>query len=117
MNWNVDLTGETALVIGGTKNIGLAVAQALQSAGAAIAVVGGSDQAALDTALELPDSGTYVFRLMADDGDLTSQADVTIEAPPFFNACSMGRRRGWIPRRGSSSSVCCDRSETKGRPS
>jgi len=52
MNWNIDLSGETALVFGGTKNIGLATAQALQSAGAAIAIVGGSDQAALDTALD-----------------------------------------------------------------
>jgi 3-oxoacyl-[acyl-carrier protein] reductase len=51
MNWNVDLTGETALVIGGTKNIGLSVAQALKSAGAKIAIVGGSDRAALDEAL------------------------------------------------------------------
>lgn len=51
MNYDIDLHGETALVIGGTRNIGLSVAEALQSAGAAVAVVGGSDAAALDSAL------------------------------------------------------------------
>jgi len=53
MSWNVDLQGETALVIGGTRNIGLSIAQALKSAGAAVAIVGGSDQTALDDALDV----------------------------------------------------------------
>ena len=48
---NVNLEGETALVVGGTRNIGLAVAQALQGAGAKACVVGGSDSAALANAL------------------------------------------------------------------
>jgi 3-oxoacyl-[acyl-carrier protein] reductase len=61
MNWNIDLGGETALVIGGTKNIGLAVAQALKSAGAAVAIVGGSDQAALDDALKTLGGGAIGF--------------------------------------------------------
>ncbi|HSG65952.1 MAG TPA: SDR family oxidoreductase, partial [Gammaproteobacteria bacterium] len=47
--------------IGGTKNIGLAVAQALKSAGAAVAIVGGSDQAALDAALDTLGSDTVGF--------------------------------------------------------
>ena len=57
MNWNVDLQGETALVVGGTRNIGLSIAQALQSAGAAVAIVGGSDQTALDESLDVLGAG------------------------------------------------------------
>jgi 3-oxoacyl-[acyl-carrier protein] reductase len=67
MNWNIDLTGETALVIGGTRNIGLSIAEALNSAGAAIAVVGSADQAALDNALDvLNKSGAKAIGHLAD---------------------------------------------------
>jgi len=70
MNWNVDLAGETALVIGGTRNIGLSIARALQSAGAAIAVVGGSDRAALDDALDtLGKDGGKPIGIIADVAD------------------------------------------------
>lgn len=67
MNWNIDLQGETALVIGGTRNIGLSIAQALQAAGAAVAIVGGSDQAALDNAVEtLSTSSGKTLGFLAD---------------------------------------------------
>lgn len=70
MSWNIDLEGETALVVGGTRNIGLSVAQALQSAGAAVFVVGGSDDAALETALAtLSASGGRAGGLIADVSD------------------------------------------------
>jgi 3-oxoacyl-[acyl-carrier protein] reductase len=52
MNWNVDLEGETALVTGGSRNIGLAVAEALRSGGARVCLVGLSDREALDAAVE-----------------------------------------------------------------
>jgi 3-oxoacyl-[acyl-carrier protein] reductase len=66
MNWNIDLQGETALVIGGTRNIGLSIARALQSAGATVAVVGSSDQAALDTALETLSKSGPAIGFLAD---------------------------------------------------
>jgi len=67
MNWNIDLTGETALIIGGTRNIGLSIAEALQSAGAAVAIVGSADQAALDSALDvLSRSGGQATGHLAD---------------------------------------------------
>ena len=47
----VDLNGETALVTGGSRNIGLSIAGALEGAGAKVCIVGGSDRAALDDAL------------------------------------------------------------------
>ena len=69
---SVDLTGETALVVGGTRNIGLAIAQALLGAGANVCVVGGSDSEALASALQL---------LGAQDGEATGLvADITDEA-------------------------------------
>lgn len=50
--WNVDLAGETALVTGGSRNIGLAVAEAFRAAGARVCIVGRADQVVLDAALE-----------------------------------------------------------------
>ena len=77
MTWNIDLNGETALVIGGTKNIGLAVAQALQSAGAAVAVVGGSDEPALDNALDtLGKEGGNVIGFLTDMSKEAAVKDV-----------------------------------------
>jgi 3-oxoacyl-[acyl-carrier protein] reductase len=57
MDWNIDLSGETALVVGGSRNIGLSIAAALKSAGAAVAIVGASDREALDSALGVLNEG------------------------------------------------------------
>ena len=51
-NSNVDLNSETAIVIGGTRNIGLAIAHAFLEVGAGVCVVGGSDSKALASALK-----------------------------------------------------------------
>ena len=68
----MNLEGETALVVGGTRNIGLAVAKALRGAGANVCVVGGSDSAALAHALT---------ELGAAEGKTTGLvADITDEA-------------------------------------
>ena len=48
----VDLKGETALVTGGSRNIGLAIAETLRAAGARVCLVGLSDQKTLDQAVE-----------------------------------------------------------------
>lgn len=47
-----DLRGETAIVTGGTRNIGLAIALSLARHGANVCVVGGGDKAALNQALD-----------------------------------------------------------------
>ncbi|MGI9260364.1 MAG: SDR family NAD(P)-dependent oxidoreductase [Gammaproteobacteria bacterium] len=68
----MNLEGETALVVGGTRNIGLAVAASLQDAGAKVCIVGGSDADALESALT---------DLNADNGGATGIiADISDEA-------------------------------------
>ncbi|QJQ97809.1 SDR family oxidoreductase [Halomonas sp. PGE1] len=52
MTWRMDLRGHSAVVTGGTRNIGLAIAEGLRHHGARVCIVGGTDQAALDRALE-----------------------------------------------------------------
>ncbi len=51
MNNQRNLSNEVALVTGGSRNIGLAIARALCASGARVCIWGGSDAAALDTAL------------------------------------------------------------------
>ena len=52
MNQQVDLTGQSAIVTGGSRNIGLAIASKLQKSGARVSIVAHSDQKTLNTALE-----------------------------------------------------------------
>lgn len=52
MSWNVDLGGETAIVTGGSRNIGLTIAEAFRSTGARVCIVGVSDRRALDAAVD-----------------------------------------------------------------
>ena len=66
MAYRIDLSNEVALVTGGSRNIGLAIATALHTAGARVCIWGGSDRAALDHALAAlgAGSGTAVGRLV-----------------------------------------------------
>jgi 3-oxoacyl-[acyl-carrier protein] reductase len=69
MSWSVDLRDETALVTGGSRNIGLAVAEALRSAGARVSLAGRSDRIALDQALAHLGAGDRAMGVLADVGD------------------------------------------------
>lgn len=72
-NWTTDLSGHCAVVTGGTRNIGLAIAQALHDCGAKVCIVGGSDRDALDTALAtLGGEGEQVTGLLASMADETA---------------------------------------------
>jgi 3-oxoacyl-[acyl-carrier protein] reductase len=73
MGWNISLDGETALVIGGTRNIGLSIAEALKSAGASVCVVGGTDHSAMEMALtHLQKFNGQSMGLIADISDETA---------------------------------------------
>lgn len=51
-SWGIDLIDQTAIVTGGSRNIGLAIAEAYRNAGARVCVVGLSDRNALDEAVD-----------------------------------------------------------------
>jgi len=77
MSWNVELGGETAIVTGGSRNIGLAVAEAFRSAGARVCVVGLSDRDAVDAAVDkLDPDGRDAMGELIDVGDEASVVDL-----------------------------------------
>lgn len=66
----MNLGNENALIVGGTRNIGLGIAKALKGAGAGVCIVGGSDEEALADALaELGADGPGTTGLIADISD------------------------------------------------
>ena len=79
MSWSIDLSGETALVTGGSRNIGLAIAEALRSAGARICVVARSDQQTLDDAcarLGASENGDDIMGALLDVGEEAAVLDL-----------------------------------------
>lgn len=79
MNGNPKLHGHSAVVTGGTRNIGLAIAKGLQHHGARVCIVGGSDPSALENALgQLGGESEAVTGLLAgidDEGEVTKLFD------------------------------------------
>ena len=73
MSWTVNLSGETSLVTGGSRNIGLAIAEALQRAGANVCIVARSDEATLN------DATARLNRLPSDAAVMSSLVDVADE--------------------------------------
>lgn len=77
MNWMPDLSAETAVVTGGTRNIGLAIAHALQWAGASVCVVGRGDAEARDAAVAaLGGEGSRVMGRLAEVSDETAVSEL-----------------------------------------
>ena len=90
MGWNPDLNNETALITGGTRNIGLAIAEALRSAGARVCIIGGSDRKALDQALHrLDPDGSAVMGMLAQVADEAAVVDVFDRVEQEFGQVSI----------------------------
>ncbi len=70
MGVDVELSGEVALVTGGSRNIGLAIAEAFRGAGARVCIVGRADSKQLEAALEhLDRTGVGVMGALSDVSD------------------------------------------------
>ncbi len=67
---DVDLSGQVALVTGGSRNIGLAIAEAFRSAGARVCIVARADSEQLEAALDrLDPSGVDAMSTLLDVAD------------------------------------------------
>jgi len=79
VSFHVDLQGETALVTGGSRNIGLAVGLALRSAGARVGIAARSDGKALEQAVNLLSSdgkdAMGILMNVADEEDVLDLYD------------------------------------------
>ena len=75
--------GKIALVTGGSKGIGLAIAHALAAAGASV-VITGRDQAALERAVKSAPEGTRIRGVRADVQDPEDAARAVEEAVKAF---------------------------------
>lgn len=80
MKLGEELAGQVALVTGGSRGIGRAIAEALASAGARVAVVARSADRAAAVAAELPGSGHQGFACDVVDGEAVSGLVSTVEA-------------------------------------
>ena len=76
MRWTVNLSGETALVTGGSRNIGFAIAEALRKAGANVCIASNSDKNTLNQAAtrlnKLPGNKEVLAQLV----DVAEETDV-----------------------------------------
>ncbi|MDB4664513.1 glucose 1-dehydrogenase [bacterium] len=69
-----DMTGQTAIVTGGSKGLGKAIADGLASAGANIVVISRNKAEAEAAAAEIAD--TYSTKTMSVEVDVTQQSDI-----------------------------------------
>ena len=83
MPYQTDLSKDVALVTGGSRNIGLAIAEILRASGARVCIWGGSDAEALEQALSLLDgdqAGRIGMLVRVEDEDAVVDAFDQIEA-------------------------------------
>ncbi|HET7322106.1 MAG TPA: SDR family NAD(P)-dependent oxidoreductase, partial [Longimicrobiaceae bacterium] len=76
----MELQGQTALVTGGSRGIGLAIAKALAGAGARVAVVARDEQRAQKAADSLPDEGHRGYAADVSDPESVNALMARVEA-------------------------------------
>ena len=74
-----ELSGSVALVTGGSRGIGLAIAQALAEAGARVAVIGRNGQRAEEAAASLPGEGHAGYACDVGEADQVAEAVKSVE--------------------------------------
>jgi 3-oxoacyl-[acyl-carrier protein] reductase len=79
MKLGEELAGQVALVTGGSRGIGRAIAEALAAAGARVAVVARSAERAAAVAAELPGSGHQGFACDVADAEAVTALVSTVE--------------------------------------
>lgn len=81
-----DLRGRTALVTGGSSGVGLAMAQALAGAGAAVVLVARREAALREAAASIEAAGGRAGWVACDVGDRASLGDCVRRAGEWFGA-------------------------------
>ena len=79
----LDMTGQTAIITGGTKALGKAIAEGLASAGANIAVISRNQSEAEAAAQEIAD--TYQTQTMGLEVDVTQEAEIEAMVSTVFD--------------------------------
>ena len=77
-----DMTGQTAIVTGGSKGLGKAIAEGLASAGANIALISRNQSEAESAAKEIAD--TYQTQTLGLEVDVTQQPDIEAMVATVF---------------------------------
>lgn len=76
----VELNDQVALVTGGSRGIGLAIAKSLAEAGASIAVVGRNEERAVEAAATLPGDGHRGYGVDVSNSEAVDALIKTVEA-------------------------------------
>ena len=96
-----DLTGRRALVTGGSRGLGLAIACALGQAGAAVAIAGRNPQSRAAAVAEIRRRGAVCHAVHGDLSDVTSTAAMIDEAASVLGGLDLLVNNAGVGVRGS----------------
>jgi 2-deoxy-D-gluconate 3-dehydrogenase len=91
VNRQIDLTGQVAIVTGGGRGIGRAMAQALARAGAKVAVAARTEEQLTETVRLIGDAGGQAVAFLADVTDQEA-VECMVADPRRGGRCDVGSR-------------------------